>query len=303
MAMAAETTPVERVKARIAAVFGRWSRETTMAEMRADYEAMLAGSPVEAGRPLAIGTMPAEWIVAEGADPARAVLFLHGGGYQIGSVRSHRDLMRRLSRAAGAAVLGIDYRLAPENRFPAAVDDALAAYRWLLDEGFEPGHIALAGDSAGGGLAIATLLKARAEGLALPAAATLFSPWTDMEATGATYETRAAVDPLTQRDKILLMARAYLGRGGNPRDPLASPVHADLAGLPPLLIHVGDHETILDDSRVFAERARAAGVAVELKVWDRMIHQFQVFAGDIPEAQASIEAAGAFLRGRFAGLA
>ena len=299
--MAAEATPVERVKARIAAVFGRWSRETTIAEMRADYEAMLASPSVEAGRPLAIGAMPAEWIAADDADPARAILFLHGGGYQIGSVRSHRDLMNRLSRAAGAVVLGIDYRLAPENRFPAAVDDGLAAYRWLLDEGFAPGSIAFAGDSAGGGLAVAVLLKARAEGLALPAAAALFSPWTDMEASGATYETRAAVDPLTQRDKILLMARAYLGRGGDPRDPLASPIHADLAGLPPMLIHVGDHETILDDSRVFAERARAAGVAVELTVWDRMIHQFQVFAGDIPEAQASIEAAGAFLHRRFAG--
>lgn len=299
--MTAEATPVDRVKARIAAVFGRWSRETTMAEMRADYEAMLANPSAEAGRPLAIGVMPAEWIIAEGADPARAILFLHGGGYQIGSVASHRDLMQRLSRTGGAAVLGIDYRLAPENRFPAAVEDGLAAYRWLLDEGFAPGSIALAGDSAGGGLAVAVLLKARAEGLALPAAAVLFSPWTDMEASGETYETRAAVDPLTQRDKILLMARAYLGRGGDPRNPLASPLHADLAGLPPLLIHVGDHETILDDSRVFAARARAAGVAVDLTVWDRMIHQFQVFAGDIPQAQASIEAAGAFLRHRFAG--
>ncbi|MCZ0736311.1 alpha/beta hydrolase [Phreatobacter sp. AB_2022a] len=298
--MTAETAPVERVKSRIAAVFGRWSRETTMAEMRADYEAMLAAPAVEAGRPFAIGAMPAEWIIAEGADPGRAILFLHGGGYQIGSVRSHRDLMRRLSRAAGAAVLGIDYRLAPENRFPAAVDDGLAAYRWLLEQGFATGSIALAGDSAGGGLAVAVLLKACAEGLALPAAAALFSPWTDMEASGATYETRAAVDTLTQRDKILLMARAYLGRGGDPRDPLASPIHADLSGLPPMLIHVGDHETILDDSRVFADRARAAGVAVELTIWDRMIHQFQVFAGDIPEAQASIEAAGAFLHGRFA---
>lgn len=290
-----ETARLQAAKDRIRTVFGGWTRETTLAEMRADFDALLASGRQADIEPVEIGEMAADRILAAGASRARTILYFHGGGYQIGSRRSHRDLMIRLSEASGAAVVGFDYRLAPEHRFPSAVEDGVAAYRWLLDAGIAPGAIAFAGDSAGGGLAVATLLSARAAGLALPRAAVLLSPWLDMEATGETYRSRAAVDPLTQRDKILLMARTYLGRGGDPRDPLASPIHADLAGLPPMLVHVGDHETILDDSRLFAAQARAAGVAVTVSMFDDMIHHFQVFP-ELDATRRSIAEIGAFLR-------
>jgi acetyl esterase/lipase len=228
----------------------------------------------------------------------RAILYFHGGGYQIGSILSHRELMIRLSQSASCDVIGFNYRLAPEHRFPAAVEDGAAAYQWLLDQGQDPAHVAFAGDSAGGGLAVAAMLSARDHSAPLPCAAVLLSPWLDMEASGETYLSRASVDPLTQRDKVLLMARAYLGKAADPRHPFASPIHADLSHLPPILIHVGDHETALDDSRVFTERAAAAGVSVTLKVWDRMIHQFQLFP-ELREARESIAEIGAYLQARW----
>ncbi|MEW5420904.1 alpha/beta hydrolase [Amorphus sp. 3PC139-8] len=289
-----EAQRLHAVKDKIRTVFGGWSKGTTIAEMRAEFDQMLASDRAATIEPLQIGEIQADRILANGSD-GRTVLYFHGGGYQMGSRFSHRDLMIRLSEAGGADVIGFDYRLAPEHRFPASVQDGVAAYRWLLESGHPADSIAFAGDSAGAGLAVATLLAVREDGLPLPRAAVLLSPWLDMEATGETYQSRADVDPMTQRDKIRLMARAYLGRTGDPRDPLASPIHGDLAGLPPLLIHVGDHETILDDSRVFAERARAAGVPVTLTVFDEMIHHFQVF----PELEASgrsLQEISAFLR-------
>jgi acetyl esterase/lipase len=290
-----EAARLRAAKDRIRDVFGRWTRETTLAEMRDAFDAMLASNRTADIETVRIGEMPADRIAAGGADRTRVVLYFHGGGYQMGSRLSHRDLMIRLSEAAAAEVVGFDYRLAPEHRFPAAVEDGLAAYRWLLDSGRSPDAIAFAGDSAGGGLAVSTLLAARSGGMPMPGAAVLLSPWLDMEAAGGTYRSRAEVDPMTQRDKILLMARAYLGRTGDPRDPLASPIHADLAGLPPIMIHVGDHETILDDSRVFAERLRAADVPVALSVFDDMIHHFQVFP-DLEASQRSLDEIGAFLQ-------
>lgn len=291
---------VEGVIAGLRTIYAGWTRETTVAQMRADWDAAFASRaknwPVER---FAIGDMNAEWIAAPGADPGRTILYLHGGGFRIGSVRSHRDLIQRLSEAARAKVMAIDYRLSPEHLFPAPVEDALAAYRWLLDQGHAPQDIALAGDSAGGGLALSLMLAARDAKLPLPCAAVLMSPWTDMTASGASYDTNAATDPLHQRAMILGMAKAYRGKSGDPRDPLASPLLADLAGLPPLLIQCGAPEVLVDDARTLADRAREKGVEVELDLYADMIHVFQTYA-ELPEAARALERAGAFLDRRWA---
>ncbi len=238
--------------------------------------------------------VPAEWITAPGAAD-RVVLYLHGGGYVMGSLKTHRDLMGRISRAAKARVLGLDYRLAPEHQFPAAVDDALAAYKFLLEQGHRPGRIAIAGDSAGGGLTIATLVAARDAGVALPAAAVCLSPWVDLEGTGESMKTRLHVDPVASPDGLRLLTQAYLG-SKSVRTPLAAPLYADLKGLPPLYIQVGDHETLLDDSTRLAEKARAAKVQVKLEIWPEMIHVWQLFASFLPEGQQAVEGIGKFIR-------
>ena len=192
-------------------------------------------------------------------------------------------------------MLAINYRLAPEHRFPAALDDALAAYGWMLDQGLKPGNVAFAGDSAGGNLVLAAMLALRERGLPLPVSAVLMSPWTDLAATGASYVSRAEADPIHQRAMILALAKNYLGGQGDPCDPLVSPLYADLGGLPPLLIQVGDRETVLDDSVMFADLARAAGVDVHLEVWDGMIHVFQMFGAELSEAHQAIASIAQFL--------
>lgn len=240
------------------------------------------------------GGVPAAFVSAPGADPGRHVLYLHGGGYVIGSVATHRTLTHGLSKASGARVLSLDYRLAPEHPFPAAVEDAVAGYRWLLDRGADPGRIAIAGDSAGGGLTVAAMLAARARGLPLPAAAVCFSPWVDMEGLGESMETRAAVDPMVQKEGLLWYAGLYLG-GADARDPLAAPLYADLAGLPPVLVQVGDAETLLDDATRLAARLRAAGTEVELDVWPDMIHVWQLFAPILSEGREAVAKAGRFV--------
>lgn len=249
--------------------------------------------------PVDAGGVSAEWSVAPGVDEAKVVLYVHGGGYVMGSAGSHRDVTGRLSKAAGARVLSLNYRLAPEHPFPAPVDDAVAAYRWLLAQGVSSGNIAVAGDSAGGGLAIATLLALRDAGEPLPAAGIGISPWVDMEGTGESMTTRAAVDPVVQKEGLLGMAKLYLG-DADPKNPLAAPLHADLAGLPPLLLQVGDAETLLDDSTRLAEKARAAGVDVTLKVWDEMPHVWHLFAPILPEGRQAIDEIGSFFQARTA---
>ncbi len=265
-------------------------------EMRAAMDEMATPpQPDVKCQPLSVGGVAAQWIDAPGADPRRAVLYLHGGGYVMGSLKSHQDLMGRISRAAQARVLGLDYRLAPEHPFPAAVDDALAGYRFLLSQGFQAAHLAVAGDSAGGGLTIATMLAARDAGLALPAAAVCLSPWVDLEGTGESMKTRLHLDPIASPQGTNLLAQAYLGNRSR-RTPLASPLYADLRGLPPLLIQVGDHEVLLDDSTRIAERARAAGIKVKLEIWPEMVHVWQLFASFLPEGRQAIEGIGAFIR-------
>ncbi len=297
---AGEADRVSSVVELLRGMYARWTRTTTIENMREDWDNLFRGRaepwPIER---VEAGGVPAEWIATAGAHPNRVILYLHGGGFRMGSIDSHRELMQRLSAVVGARVLGIDYRLGPEHAFPAPVEDALTAYRWLLDTGVPAGCIALAGDSAGGGLALACMFAARAADLELPCAAYLMSPWTDLAATGASFVSRAGVDPLHQRPMILNMARAYLGPAGDPCDPLASPLYGDPAGLPPLLIQCGDHETILDDSVRFAERARNAGVAVELEVYPAMIHVFQAF-GELSAARQALARAGPFLGRHFA---
>ena len=293
----------EAVIARVLRVYKSWGRATDIETMRRDWEALhapdaSAPQPV----PITANGVKAAWIGTKGLREDRAILFLHGGGFQMGSIETHRALSAHVAASAGCRVLAVDYRLAPEHRFPAPLEDALAAHDWLLRTGLAPRHIGLAGDSAGGGLAASLMLALKARGTALPAAAALMSPWTDMEASGASFETRAALDPFHQRPMIQALARAYLGRGGDPRNPLVSPVHGDLSGLPPLLIQVGERETVLDDSRRLAERAKEAGVDARLEIWDGMFHVFQLYAGELAEAREAIARIGAHLR-RHLGLA
>lgn len=271
----------------------------SLAEMRADIETLATVFPVPpdiALEPVDAGGVPAEWITAPGARSDCAILYLHGGGYVVGSIRSHRELASRLSRAAAARVLLIDYRLAPEHPHPAAVEDAVAAYRWLLGK-MAAARIAIAGDSAGGGLTVATLVALRDARLPLPAAGVCLSPWVDLEGIGPSMVSKATVDPMVQHDGLKKMAEMYLA-GQNPRTPLAAPLYADLSSLPPLLIQVGTAETLLDDATRLTERARKAGVTVTLEPWDDMIHVWQVFAGMLPEARQAIDRIGAFVQQR-----
>lgn len=274
--------------------------EFDVVRLRQGLEHLVAASPVPEAvtcTPVTVGDVPCEWIVAEGARDDAVLLYLHGGGYCIGSINTHRALVARLSAATGMRGLAVDYRLAPEHPFPAAVDDATAVYRWLLAEGVAPSRVVVAGDSAGGGLTLATLLAVRDARLPRPAGGVCLSPWTDLEVTGATMDTHAERDPMIQRAGALRLAAAYLG-ATHAQTPLASPLHADLRGLPPLLIQVGTAETLLDDSVRFAERARAADVDVTLEPWEDMIHVWQAFAPLLPEADAAITAIGAWVRPR-----
>ncbi|HEY0301790.1 MAG TPA: alpha/beta hydrolase [Rhizomicrobium sp.] len=277
-------------------------RDETWQAQRASLDSLTELAPLPADASYTATTVagrPAAWILADGADAERTLLYLHGGGYCVGSLKSHRGLATDLSRAAGARVLLLDYRLGPEHPFPAAVDDAVAAYRFLLEQGIAPQRIAIGGDSAGGGLTAATLLALRDAGLPRPAAGVLLSPWLDLSLSGASMDGRADLDPMVQRVPLQRMADAYLA-GADARAPLASPLFADLHGLPPLLVHVGTAETLLDDSTRFADAARAADVPLTLEVWDDMVHVFHAFAFLLPEARLANEKIGAFLKERFA---
>ena len=255
-------------------------------------------APAEAEvRPVTAAGRPAEWVSAAGCLQDRAVLYLHGGGYVIGSCDTHRNLAYNIAAASKARVLLLDYRLAPEHPFPAAVDDAAAAYCWLLDEGFAPGRLAIGGDSAGGGLTVSTLVALRYRGQPMPAAGLCLSPWVDMEGVGASMTAKEAEDPTLNHDALLWFSERYLA-GADPRAPLAAPIYADLSGLPPLLVQVGTAEVLLDDSLRLAERARAAGVDVSVDVAHDMMHVWHLFEPVLDEAGEAIARAGAFLRGR-----
>jgi acetyl esterase/lipase len=271
-----------------------------MEEMRAGFAALARQYPPPKNARFDktnTGGIAAEWVSVPESDSSRVIIYFHGGGYSIGSAETHRDLVARLCRAARARALSVDYRLAPEHRFPAAVDDAVASYRWLLDQGVPSGAIVIAGDSAGGGLALGATLALRDKAVPLPAAIVCMSPVTDHLKTGASMDSKAALDPLVQRKTSTENSKRYIGPEGDPKAPYASPLYGDPRGLPPILILVGTSEVLLDDSTRFAERARDAGVPVEIEVWDEMIHIWPFFA-DLPEAGKAVERIGAFIRAK-----
>lgn len=247
--------------------------------------------------PVDAGGIPSAWIEPATPSAGSTILYLHGGGYTGGMMSHYLDMLGRLAREYGLRSLYVDYRLAPKHVFPAAVDDALAAYQWLLASGVSPAHVAIAGDSAGGGLALASMLAARDTSVTLPAAAVLLSPWTDLEGTGESLKTRKRADPMLKPPAERPSGRVYLG-GADPRSPLASPLYGDLRGLPPLLIHVGMNEILLDDSRRLAGRAQAVGVEVNLLEWPGLFHVFPIFPRWLPEARRAITQMGDFIINR-----
>ncbi len=271
--------------------------EPSVEEQRAGMEALAGSFPLPEGaqqRAETIAGVPCEWQSVEGAKDDAVLLYFHGGGYVIGSVNTHRGLVSGFSGASGITGLSVDYRLAPEHPFPAAVEDAVAVYHALLEQGRDPAKIAIGGDSAGGGLSLALLLAARERGLPQPACAALLSPWSDLRIVAKAYENRKESDPMVRKDGISAMAAHYLG-DTDPTNPLASPILADLSGLAPMIIHVGDREVLLDDSVDLAARAEDAGVDVTLKVWPDMIHVFQAFYPMVEEARQSIAEMGSFI--------
>jgi acetyl esterase/lipase len=250
--------------------------------------------------PVTAGGVRAEWTSTPKDSSDRALLFLHGGGYVIGSLDSHRHLVAEAGRAAGCWALALDYRLAPEHPFPAAVEDAVAGYRYLLARGLKPGRIAIAGDSAGGGLVVAAMVAIREAGLAQPGCGWCISPWVDMEMLGETMTSKSAADPMVQKAGVAEMARLYLN-GADPRSPLAAPLYADLSGLAPLLIQVGAAETLLDDAIRLAKLAGAADVRVDLQIWPEMIHVWPLFHPELKAGLRALDAAGAVVRAHTAG--
>ena len=249
--------------------------------------------------PVTANGVRAEWTSTPQDDRDAALLYVHGGGYVIGSLDSHRHLVSEAGRAAKAWALALDYRLAPEHPFPAAVEDAVSGYRYLLSRGIRPGRIAIAGDSAGGGLVVAAMLAIRDAGLAQPACGWCISPWVDMEGIGETMSTKAEADPMVQQAGLLEMAGLYLD-GVDPRSPLAAPIYADLRGLAPLLIQVGAAETLLDDAIRLAKIAGAADVRVDLQVWPEMVHVWHLFHPELKAGLRAIEAGGAYVRAMMA---
>jgi len=268
----------------------RGEQEMTVEEWRAAYAGLGALLPAAAGvtvEPVDAGGVPAEWLSPAGNDAGRAIVYLHGGGYCIGGLDTHRPMLTHLAAVSKARVLAVDYRLAPEHPHPAALDDAAAAYRWVLDNGAEAGRTVVAGDSAGGGLTVATLVTLRDAGDPLPALGVCLSPWADLTQSGESVRTRAEEDPMVRGADLDRWAACY--RGDLPADhPAISPLFADLRGLPPLHIEVGTAEVLLDDARRLADRARTAGVEVTLVEAEAMVHVWHFFAGAVPEADDGI---------------
>jgi len=236
-----------------------------------------------------------DWLRPKGAREDKVLFYLHGGAYALGSRRTHRQLASHMAREAGVTAVLPEYRLAPEHPFPAAIEDAVAVYRALLESGFKPEDIVISGDSAGGGLSVATLLALRHAGDPLPAAAVLISPFLDVTVSGESATTRADQDPWFSVSDIAVVARNYCPDETKWRDPLVSPVFANVAGLPPMLIQVGDDEILLDDSTRLAAKLETAGVDVELEVWPDMWHAFPIFVGKMPESRKAVEKIGTYI--------
>ncbi len=245
--------------------------------------------------PIVAARVRGEWLEVAKPEPG-VILYLHGGGYVACSAMSHRPITAALARLSRRRVFSLDYRLAPEHRYPAALDDAVAGYEWLLAEGWAAKQISLAGDSAGGGLVLGTLLRVRDAGLPLPACAVCFSPWTDMAGTGASGRANDGRCAMFRPENSHEFAAAYLG-GGSPYDSYASPLFADLAGLPPLLLQIGSTELLLDDSRRVHEKIQTAKGSSRLEVYDDVSHCWQMLDGIVPEARVALQRAAEFMRG------
>ena len=294
-----DRTEIDAVRALLSAK----PRPVGWAERRARIEEVGAVWPTAgdvALAPVDVGGRPGEWSLAPGADPSRVLLFFHGGGYCSGSLASHRRMVTEAGRAAGARTLAVAYRLAPEHPFPAAYDDALAAWRFLLSQGYAPQRIAVGGDSAGAGLSAALSLRLRDAGESGPAAVWLASPWTDLTMSGETLTTKDGVDPIIHRGYLDELASAYLPNGMDRKDTRASPLFADLSGFPPTLIQVGSDETLLSDATRFAAAAGAADVAVTLEVWPHMIHAWPLWNAHLAAGRAALAHVGGFMRECFA---
>ena len=248
-----------------------------------------------------IGGVDGEWSIVPGSDEARVLIYFHGGGYCSGSIRSHRRMVSEAGRAAGIRTLAVGYRLAPEHPFPAAFDDALTAWRFVRRQGIAAAHVAVGGDSAGGGLTAALINRLREAGEEQPACAWLVSPWTDLTMSGATLSSKDAVDPLIHKPYLEELAGAYLPAAIDRKDPRVSPLYADLRGFPPTLIQIGSDETLLDDSVRFAAAAGKADVAVTLEIWPHMIHAWHLWNAHLEDGRRALASAGAFMRAHLHG--
>lgn len=273
--------------------------EATVEERRVEMDLLAGASPLAEGtvvEPVDVNGVPGEWLRPPGSTEDGALLYLHGGGYVVGSVVSHRPLASKLAAATGVPALIIDYRMGPEDPFPAAVDDAVTAFHWLVARGLAPSRIAVAGDSAGGGLTLALLLALRGAGGPLPGAAACISPWTDLTMSSPSMDANTGGDPMLDRERLQWYADRYLPEGIDPREPLVSPRFADLAGLPPLVVHAADDEVLLDDARFVAEAVEAGGGTVEYRTWPGAFHVFHATAGMTPEADEAVTAMASFLK-------
>ena len=277
------------------------SASQTVEEIRAGWERFSSVFPAAADISFEAqdaGGVPAEWVSAPDADRTRIVMYLHGGGYNIGTLESYRNFTGHLARATRARLLAVGYRLAPENPFPAALDDAVASYRWLLAQGIAPERIILMGDSAGGGLALATAVALRDAGDLRPAAVVAISPSTDLAKEGASNRERAHLDPIVNYEGSMAHALRYVGNKAKLKNPLASPLYAEMHGLPPLLLLAGTHDTLFDDSTRFAAKAEAASVEVELDVWEEMIHVWPLFSDVLPEGREALQKIGRYVEAK-----
>jgi epsilon-lactone hydrolase len=295
---AQDTAAIASFKAQwLLAAANRRGAPLSIDEQRSSFEEFFRAVPIAEGCVVrAIGSPgPAgETIAPKGAAASCALLYFHGGGFFFGSLQSHRHLVSRLAAAAGVTAVSIDYRLAPEHPFPAALDDALAAYRWLLGQGFPASGIVLTGDSAGGNLAAAAVLKIRDVGLPTPGGLCLISAWLDLTLSGDSYEIKASQDPILSRDSMREVVPLYLGKVDG-RNPYASPLTADLSGFPPLMMQVGADEVLLSESMAFAQKAALRGVNVRLHVWPEMIHDWPLFHSVLPQGTRAIAEAGLWI--------
>jgi epsilon-lactone hydrolase len=246
--------------------------------------------------PVDLGGVPGEWSSVAGSDASRVLMFFHGGGYCSGSIRSHRRLVTEAGRSAGIRTLAVGYRLAPEHPFPAAMEDALTAWHFLRQQGIAARHIAIGGDSAGGGLAVVLNNRLRDADEELPGCVWLVSPWTDLTMSGSTLITKDNVDPIIHKGYLGELADAYVPPGMGRKDPRVSPLYADLKGLPPMLVQVGSAETLLEDATRFAAAAGAADVSVTLEIWPHMIHAWPMWNAGLKPGRSALAHAGAFMR-------